>query len=107
MPKFNLPKPKPSKKGDKYPVTAAGDDWHWRRRISIPINMAIANGLEVGDDAQITLRGTVVGLSMSKSESSDHCSLEIDVDTVMSEQGPEDMDQDDYESYRKNGGGRK
>lgn len=103
MPKFTLPKPKPQKKINSPMVGVASDDWSWRRKITIPINAAIANGLEVGDDTVIELRGTVVGLSMNKSESSDHCSLEIDLEAVMSEQGPEDMKQSDYEEYRRTG----
>lgn len=87
MPRFTFPKLKPRKR-DEYPEIAMSDSdqqfpGEWERTLHIPINKAILDRLNVGDEVEVSLYGVVEGLQNDERvEGPDRTMLTLEVKAV-------------------------
>jgi hypothetical protein len=80
MATFVLPKPKEDTDKPE-PATSVSND-EWRRRITVPANEEIMRGLQIGDTAEVTLRGKITELRNNASQDSTDQTITITVTEV-------------------------
>lgn len=78
----------------------------WGRTVSLPVNAAILEALDVDEDATVELEGTIVGKHSDKNS----MSIEFEIRSVecYGKGGKPDgmKDQHEYNTYRLKGGGK-
>lgn len=103
MPRYVLKKLKREKTDSKSPMAAN----EWMRNISIPVNQAIVEALEVGEKVYVKLEGEVTGLSINKSDSSSSAEMRLEISAVEAyETEAESKSQREYEDWRRRDGGK-
>lgn len=104
MPKYVAPKPK---KANHQAEPMVHSDQEWRRRISIPVNREILDSVKVGDTVTLEVAGKVVSTSAREEDGTSCCELSLQMQSVATDHDdPNDMDNQDYEDWRRRGGGK-
>lgn len=80
MPTYKLPPLKRAKKSDSNTVPVAEDSW--RRRVTMPVNAAILDCCEVGDDMTFTITGKIVAMSMNRSDSRESHDITLELSSI-------------------------
>lgn len=79
MPTYQLPPPQPRKEEEVEKMPPPDD---WARRISLPANKAIVEAVSVGDDVEVTVKGSVISVRATEDrEYTDH-NVEIIAEVV-------------------------
>lgn len=83
MPTYKLPKPKKRDEEVKTePASIDGDMDDYRRRITIPVNDAILDALQIDEEVTVTLSGTLTGMAKTINEHYKEKSITITVTEV-------------------------
>ena len=98
--KYDLPKRKPAKKTAGLDAPVAHDDSDYRRRVTIPTDSAMIKAIKVGDMVTVELKAKVIGANMRKSDGSERCDIDLDLDSVSLESKKEET-ASDYVSRRR------
>ena len=83
MPRYILPdKKKDDEKSTEAPSAVGMSPVDWQRRITIPVNQAIMDELEVDGGAKVTLTCKVTGMKSEENDNGSNKTVDLEIESV-------------------------